>query len=171
MSHIQRLTFIIGVLWVGAAMMPDSAGAHGLPQQPALAAPTPAPDTSTIAHELQEHHRYLFNEEQLVLLDQANATFEEAAASQGSQANEKHSEGSALLLELLEGHPNFIDVDLSTPGVALMDGAQVLSTPGDSVGVVFRIRNGSGITQCSVAEWDMKRIWENQPGERIPNIA
>jgi len=37
--------------------------------------------------------------------------------------------------------------------------------------VVFRIRNGNGPTLCSVTEWDMKRIWKNQPGERIPYDA
>jgi len=130
---------------------------------------------STIAHELQEHHRYLFSEEQLVHLAQVNASYAKATelrqAAQDQQANAKHIEGSAQLLELLEGHPHFIDVDLSIPGIALMNGAIPLSTPGDSLAVVFRIRNGDGTTQCSLAGWDMKRIWEGQPAERVPYVA
>lgn len=174
MFPVQRLKSIFRVLWMGLILIPFYAEAHcphPYSQQPALAAPTPAPSLSAIAKELQEHHRYLFSEEQLAQLDQANASYAAAELSQSEQGDTKHIEGSKQLLGMLEGHPHFIDVDLSIPGIALMKGAKSLSTPGDSMAVVFRIHNGDGETLCSLAGWDMKQIWEGQPHERVPYVA
>ncbi len=73
MHHVRRFMLIFGIVWLGIALMPCHVSAHGLPQQPALANTTSPPTASTIAHELQEHCRYLFTEDQLVRLDQVIA--------------------------------------------------------------------------------------------------